>query len=48
LELIVNFGRSPLELARKPEGELISATEGTLDPASTEMAPLSAAWFLNA
>ena len=48
LELIANFGQSPQPLARKPEGKLISATAGTPDPAGKEMAPLSAAWFLNA
>jgi malto-oligosyltrehalose trehalohydrolase len=48
LELVVNFSPSRLELAGKPAGELISATAGTINQASKEMAPRSAAWFLNA
>jgi maltooligosyltrehalose trehalohydrolase len=48
LVLMANFGQSPLELTKKPDGELISATVRTLDPASKEIAPLSAAWFLSA
>jgi malto-oligosyltrehalose trehalohydrolase len=48
LELVANLGRKALELRNKPQGELVYATAENYDPASEQMPPLLAAWFLNA
>jgi maltooligosyltrehalose trehalohydrolase len=48
LELIGNLGRESRALRNKPQGELVYATAENYDPASGQVPPLSAAWFLNA
>ena len=48
LQLIANFGKDPLPLRRKFNGELIYATSEVRDSEWKEMPPLAAAWFLNA
>jgi 1,4-alpha-glucan branching enzyme/maltooligosyltrehalose trehalohydrolase len=48
LQLIANFGRSPLALPNKPEGELLYTTSEAHDPAWKEIPGLASAWFLNA
>ena len=48
LQVIANFSRSEIALGTKPDGELLYTTSEGYDPASKEIPPLTAAWFLNA
>ena len=48
LELIGNLGREALVLRNKPQGKLVYATADNYDPASEQVPPHLAAWFLNA
>lgn len=47
LQVIANFSRSAIALGTKPDSELLYTTSEGYDPASKEIPPLTAAWFLN-